>query len=324
MPGRAAIRRSLRRCGLMLAISLAGGGAALLQGCGSASGGRPADGGSTGTGTGGAQGLGGASGLGGSATGAGGFVSTGTGGSSSTDAGADLGPQTCLLTIEPVSIASLKSVEAGPGAKLRVRGRAYRAKGVTQTWKWTVETPGGLTITPVSIDSAGAVVEFPVESPGNYQIVARIVEDDTCFRAETATTVAPQATSFVLRATVAGYPVLEKRVVPDPNNSLATEILLERGVERLEVSATSATTGAALPSYLRVSLPASSFSIDGDTLSGPFKPQVRPGITYDLLIVPSGPDAFAPDLISGPPESWSTLRLDPGIPVSATLTNIAP
>jgi hypothetical protein len=317
----AAHRRILRPRGLLLAIALAGGGAALLQGCGSSanSGMVPVDSGSM-TGAGGAQGLGGSSGTGtgGRSTGAGGAAS-GMGGRNGADAGADSGAQACLVTIEPVSTESLKNVEAGRGATLRVRGRVYRAKGATLTWIWTVEAPSGLTIKPMSIDTDGAIVEFPVETPGNYQIVARILEDPTCFSTDTATTVAPAPTTFVLRASVAGYPVIEKRVVPDATSSQATEILLERGLAPLELSATDASSGAVLPSYLRVSLPSSTFSIDGDTLRGPFKPQVRPGITYDLLIVPSGQDAFAPDLISGPPENWSTLRLDPGIPVAATL-----
>jgi hypothetical protein len=304
------------RYGLTLAIALAGAVAAMQHACasGSTSGGGGV-GGFSGAGTGGrgvfvdggsdaASGTGGSFGTGGAATGTGG---RGTGGS-----GAG-----CRARIVPVSTPSLTGIEAGPGARLRVQGVAQGAMTSPVVWQWTVTFDAGVTVVTTSIDAAGSTIEFPIEKTGTYQIVASLAAEPSCVATELVRTVEAQPTSFVLRATVDGYPVQDTRIAlaSDPQPTVA--IRLDRGVSS-SLFPTRVGDGQALPSYLRVSLPAANFSLEGDTLHGPFSAQLLSDVSYDLLIVPN--DLIAPDLITGTPGSWNQrLPLNPGVTVTGSL-----
>ena len=305
--------------GLVLAI--AGVAALGLQsGCGSASSSPNGSGGRSGTGAGGSgapadagSGVGGAT-----AGGTGGAVSTGTGGRSGPGGSTGAGGAGCLVTIDPVSPPSFAGIEAG-GARVRVRGTVGGARTSPVVWQWAVSFEDGSLAMTKAIDDANSVVEFVVDKIGRYEIVATIAGDARCRGSQIVTSVAPRPAAFVLRANIVGYPVQNTRIelaATDPQPTAG--IRLDPGVQTM-LSPTQVGTGAALPSYLRVSLPSSGFSIEGDTLREPFAAQLLSEVTYDLLIVPSNNDAIAPDLISGPPRNWGALALDAGIPVSATL-----
>ena len=69
--------------------------------------------------------------------------------------------------------------------------------------------------------------------------------------------------------------------------------------------------GGSLASYVRITDPVSTLSIDGDSTKGPVMAPLLPSLTYDVLIVPSEP--YAPDLLHGTPEPWpQPLQLDHG------------
>ncbi|HET6149281.1 MAG TPA: hypothetical protein VFH68_17215 [Polyangia bacterium] len=324
MDARSLSRASRRRSGVALVITLAFAGAAALQACGSASTANNGGGfgGSSVAGTGGksmgvdggsdaASGAGGSLGAGGASSGAGGATGTGTGGT---------GVPVCRVRIVPLSAPSFTGIESGPMARLRVQGIVQGAVLSPVVWQWTVTFDGVTTVMPTTIDGAGSIIDFPIDKPGAYDITASLARESNCYRSEPVRTVEAQPTAFVLRATADGYPVKETRFVLGSDPQQAVPIQLDRG-EPASLFPTRLSTGQALPSYLRVSRPASNFSLEGDTLHGPFSVQLLAEVSYDLLIVPN--DAVAPDLLTGVPSSFAArTSLDPGVPVTATLHDV--
>lgn len=311
--------RALSLCGLALAVA---GALGVQVGCLASGGAGAGLGGTTGGGAGGATGTAGFSGGGGTTGGAGG-AATGTGGRSGLGGSTGAGGSGCLVTIDPVSPPTFAEIEAGPGALMRVRGTVGGARTSPVVWQWAVSFEDRSVIPTMAIDGAGSVVAFPVEKTGRYEILATIAGDALCRGSQIVTSVPPRPAAFVLRTSIVGYPVQNTRIelaATDPQPMVG--IRLDPGVQTM-LSPTQAGSGAALPSYLRVSLPSSGFSIEGDSLRQPFAAHLLSEVTYDLLIVPSDNDAIAPDLISGTPRNWGALALDPGIPVSATLRDAA-
>jgi hypothetical protein len=246
---------------------------------------------------GGATGAGGASGLGG----------TGAGGAG------------CLVTIAPVSPPSFADIEAGPGARMRVRGTVAGARTSPVVWQWTVTFEDLSPRTTTAIDGAGAMVEFPIDKIGTYDIKASVTGDPLCSASRLVTSVAPRPAAFILRANIRGYPVQDTSIELASSGPQPTVgIRLDAGVPTT-LSPTRAGSGAALPSYVRITLPASGFNVEGDTLNGPFVANLLSQVSYDLLIVPSDNPDVAPDLLSGTAASWGSTALDGGIPVAATL-----
>jgi len=275
-------------------------------------------GGSTSAGAGGSVGSGGNTGAGGStSSGAGGFSISDAGVSDApTDAGA--GGSGCVLTISPVAPPSFTGVEAGPGARMRVQASARGAVTTPITWEWTVTFESSTApITTTAIDSVGADVTFPIEVVGRYQIVAQLAGQPTCHRSQVIQTVAPGPMVYALRATATGFPVQEERITLAPTDPQQADFRLKAGVDVNLSPQRADMNGGSLASYVRITDPVSTFSIDGDSTKGPVTASLVATLTYDVLIVPTEP--YAPDLLQATPGSWpQQLQLDQGVKVTAT------
>jgi hypothetical protein len=283
-------------------------------------------------------GLGGASGLGGATAG-------GSGGSASFDAGGTFdasadgaqasggssgagqggvsgtgGTPGCTLSLTPVTPPSFDAFEAFPGAFARVAASARGARSTPVVWAWTVnlENPAGIIATTAVDGTAGAIVAFPVQAEGRYLIAARVVGEPACGTASQIATA--RQSIFVLRTSAGGFPTQDKQIglaALDPQPTTLT-IQLNPGVDASVAPLRADGDGSSLASYVRVSLPASSLSIEGDTLRGPLRALLSPQMSYDLLVIPD--EDYAPNLLSGTPASWpQPLQLDRGVPVTATM-----
>jgi len=274
----------------------------------------------SGNGTGGLHGTGGASGVGtGGATAGGSGGSAATGGSSSTGgtSGAGGAAVGCNVSIQPVSPVFLDGIEAGPGVKVRVRAAAFDPSFPTPTWSWTVTSAlSAAAIVPMAIDGTGAVVEFPVATPGAYQIVVRLVGDARCRPGmQVFTAIAPQGPSFTFRTTAAGYPTQETRV--RLSGGSMQNFSLDPGVP-YSIKPRVAGMQGLMGAYVRVSSPDTTFDIEGNTTHTPVVATLLPLLAYDLLIVPLDPyTEYAPWLISSqPPAAWSQgIDIDQGVRV---------
>lgn len=309
----------------------------LLMGCGSsggASSGYPPGGGGRGGQAGAASGLGGASGqpqggaggrssIGTGGVGAGGRAGTGGAAGSSSAAGGRSGSggyggasAGCFLSIQAIAPATSFQIEAGPGVVMRVQGVAL-GTAATLTWSWTVNYADGngtkIETTPVALDKAppGTVVEFPVEKPGMYQIVASVTGDVRCsITTQVLTAIASTGLSFTFRTTTDQYPVQETPVKL-PSDPVQHVLSLTQG-QAVALAPLDVTYGLLLPSYVRITSPSTSFGIEGDTTRTPLSAVLLPYLNYDVLIVPDG--AFAPLLLSlNPVTGWWKPAVDPGI-----------
>ncbi len=277
-----------------------------------------------------ASGTGGSTGAAGAFGGLGGTGVTGTGGSSSgaggfsrVDAGADAPGDAavgCRLSIVPVAPPSYTGVEAGPGARMRVQGTVSGAYTQPVTWQWTVNfgtSSAPIVPTPIDTTTGGATVEFPIEVVGRYQIIAQLAGQPACHTLQVIDTVAPGPTTYVLRATATGFPIQDQRIMLAPtdpqqvaNWQLQTGAAANLSPQRADLN------GGSLASYVRITDPVSTLSIDGDSTKGPVVAPLLQ-VAYDVLIVPSEP--YAPDLVHGTPNQWpQPLQLDHGVMVTAT------
>jgi hypothetical protein len=168
----------------------------------------------------------------------------------------------------------------------------------------------------MTIDGTGAVVEFPVATPGAYQIVARLVGDARCRPGmQVFTAIAPQGPSFTFRTTAAGYPTQETRV--RLSDGSIQNFSLDPGVP-YSIKPRVAGMQGLMVAYVRVSSPDTTFDIEGNTTHTPVVATLLPLLSYDLLIVPLDPyTEYAPWLISSqPPGAWSQgIDIDQGVRV---------
>jgi hypothetical protein len=304
----------------------AGSGGASSNG----SGGSPSgSGGSNGTSSGGHSGSGGsAQGSGGTLGGAGGSSGTGglsgTGGSSAGSGGSPA-PH-CTLNIQPLYPNSLNAIEADTNATVRVQGIANGSSAMTLTWKWTISFSASssdiqaiATINPTGDD---AIVEFPVQRPGRYQIYVEVTGDRSCGPAMlTFNASAPQGPSFNFRITAPGLPIQETHVRLADGSSSSFQ--LDAG-QSFVVKPLDPAKGTLLGAYVRISGPNDTFDIEGQTTSMPMMATLLPTQAYSWLIAPIDANvSFAPLLKSALPGAWSSegLVIDRGNQISAaTLT----
>jgi len=203
---------------------------------------------------------------------------------------------------------------------MRVQGIVSGAFTMPATWQWTVNFgTSSAPIIPAPIDTAGALVEFPIEVVGRYQIVAQLVGQPACYTLQVIDTVAPGPKTYVLRANATGFPIQDQRIMLAPTDpQQLANWQLQTGVAANLSPRRSDMNGGSLASYVRITDPVSTLSIDGDSTKGPvLTPLLQ--VAYDVLIVPSEP--YAPDLFHGTPgsSSWpSPLQLDHGVMVTAT------
>ncbi|HEY4186049.1 MAG TPA: hypothetical protein VGP07_13325 [Polyangia bacterium] len=335
-------RRKWRIAGAFAVIlGVAGIGLFVFQGCGASSGtdafgtGGNSDGGIGGSGAGGNSGSGGTSagsggssssgsggrqGSGGTSAGSGGSTATGGRGGTSGAGGATGSGGTsagCSVIIQPVTPSSLDGIEAGAGVTVRVRGIVIGASVNPPSWTWTITFAVGGTVVDVvpSLYDSDTVAEFPVSMSGSYRIAAS-VDDPRCLPVvAVANATVPQGAAFTFRTTAPGLPVQESKVklVDGSYGNFA----LDPG-QTFAIKPRKAGQSNLMTAYVRISSPANSFVIEGETSRTPIMTVLRPQQTYDLLVVPSDP--YAPLLLpSSFPASWATVDIDQGTPVTAQM-----
>ncbi|HET6151094.1 MAG TPA: hypothetical protein VFH68_26395 [Polyangia bacterium] len=237
----------------------------------------------------------------------------GAGGSSG--AGGAIG---CSIAVTAESAPTLGELEAYPGARARVGASARGARNPPVTFVWSVRLHGQQTIPTTSLDATATRVEFPVEVEGDYQITVQALGEPNCFAAPISATA--QRAVYVLRASAqeTTIPVQEKRVgLAGAAPITTTAIQLDPG-RTVNLAPTRASDGTTLASYVRVTQPASSWRIEGDTTRNAVVAHVLDRTSYDLLIVPN--EAYAPALFTGVPGDWpQQLPVDQGTPVTAHL-----
>jgi len=281
------------------------------RGGGGATGGRGGSG--VAGGKGGSSSVGGSVGAGGAAGASPGFG--GHGGSSGTG-GAATG---CSITLQPVAPSSFDDIEAGPGVTLSVKALVSGTLATPVVWRWEVTSDALETIRTRPLDDTGSLVEFPIATPGNYRIIARIEGDSTCSgRPAIAHGVQPGPPALIFRITAAGFPVQDTRV--KLSDGLSPMLTLGRGREFSIRPQPVGGQGNLLVSFVRVSSPATAFVLEGDTMRGPLGAVLFPYMTYDLLLVPDDPH-IAPELLTAPPTDWPDqgITLDAGIPVGGVM-----
>jgi hypothetical protein len=174
-------------------------------------------------------------------------------------------------------------------------------------------------IKTTTIDSAGAIVEFPVVAVGRYQVSARIDGQMSCSAGLlNIQTVVPGPTVYALRVSASDFPVQDTSVMlaaSDPQKAVTVQ--LQAWVAADLTPKRSDMGGEPLASYVRITNPTSGLSVEADSTRGSVMTPVLPGQTYDVLIIPV--ESYAPNLLNGPPSQWPRpLQLDQGVPVNAT------
>jgi hypothetical protein len=226
-------------------------------------------------------------------------------------------PVFCTVNITPVSGASLLNLVPGDSVTLAVKGTiAWGSSTPTQpNWQWTVKGPDGtpLAITPTGTsDPTTAIVQFPLVTPGNYDI--SVSATPSCKGQASATAVKPQERSqmFFLRvlppslSTSSGQTctVGDSRWCPseDAVPYEDASFMLQAGQPRQDTvqlvhgyvvsidpmaAAQGALPAVAVPSFIRVSPHGSTWTIDGASTSDQaMRAVLHPALTYDVLVVP--------------------------------------
>jgi hypothetical protein len=219
----------------------------------------------------------------------------------------------CSVDIRPVSTASLASVPAGPGRTVTIRAIASGAPGGA-AWQWTVALSG----TPVPFQSSEpGHVTFSVERPGSYVVSASLMlGPDTCRGVANVVAVDPlQRTQDVWLRVIpprgGDIPPFEDALsVSAGGPAIVQNLALPAGVEVPLDPMREGALAAAVPSYVKLTSRASSFTIEGRSDEGPrgFVARLDPRKMYDLLVVPS--DGASPALFKD--QSTSSL---PSLPI---------
>lgn len=325
------------RANVALAVSAALGAflvGALVEGCGGSGSEGGAGGNHPGAGSGGRGGAG-MSSTGGAPSGSGGASSSGSGGASSSSGGStgsggssgsgSGGAPGCLVKIDPVSPTTFINVEAAPGVKMKMRASAMYATTTMPTWSWRItgQVVGRLKDDQiVSLAAGAAVVEFPLETPDMYDVVATVVEDARCSRKATVYSVPPGPPAYVFRVTASDFPVQDTRLpLPAASTTASTTgtpdvaLSLDRG-DVFQIRPRSQGQSSLLPAYVRITNLVTPSTVEGDTAFGPVQARLLSTLTYDLLLVPSTP-SIAPELLTAIPDDWRQgIDLDPGIHVT--------
>jgi hypothetical protein len=183
----------------------------------------------------------------------------------------------------------------------------------TWTWKVTQQASGSLvTIKTSPLDDAASLVEFPLENPDRYEIIATVVEDPRCSGHAYAQGVPPGLPAYVFRVTAADFPVQERRVQIAAATSAPMSLVLDGG-QSFTIRPRSPGQSSLLAAYVRITSPATAFTLEGDTTHGAVLARLLPQLTYDLLVVPADP-TVAPELLTALPGDWSQgIDLDQGI-----------
>ncbi len=280
---------------------------------------------------------------GGGATSGGGASSAG-GRVGSSDAGvphdaspASAPPDALVSCIVNISAPSLLNLLSGDSATLTVKGTiAWGSSTPTQpNWQWTVTGPDGtvLTTTPTGTsDTTTESVQFPLLTPGNYEI--SVSATPSCKGQASATAVKPQDRSQVFFLRVLPPSVSTgsgQTCTTDASRWCPTEdavpyedasFMLQAGQTRQDTVQLvhgyvvsidpmavpqAGLPAVAVPSFVRISPHGSTWTIDGASTSDQaMSALLHPALTYDVLVVPQAgtapqlpPFLVAPKLAQG-------------------------
>ena len=271
------------------------------------------------------------------------FVS-GAGGFAHTDAGADapgeVGTSACFVQIKPVFPPSLLELPFGPNAKVRVHGIISGARPPVPAWRWTVNLLANNQAVKVTPDPQDpSTIEFPMQSPGRYEIGVSVSDDPLCKGQETATAAQVPNAWYWVRTTPPSaqvdVPPYEEAVRLQAGQALPQHTITLVGGQpvTLDFYATDPRTALrqAVTSYVVISSTTHTWSREGDTRVAAFSTSlltydsgsVAP-IYYDVLVIPLPPATplFAPLLFSTrTADSLAALplQIDPGVTVAGSL-----
>ena len=236
-----------------------------------------------------------------------------------------------------ISAPSLLNLLSGDSATLTVKGTiAWGSSTPTQpNWQWTVTGPDGtvLTTTPTGTsDTTTESVQFPLLTPGNYEI--SVSATPSCKGQASATAVKPQDRSQVFFLRVLPPSVSTgsgQTCTTDASRWCPTEdavpyedasFMLQAGQTRQDTVQLvhgyvvsidpmavpqAGLPAVAVPSFVRISPHGSTWTIDGASTSDQaMSALLHPALTYDVLVVPQAgtapqlpPFLVAPKLAQG-------------------------
>jgi hypothetical protein len=229
----------------------------------------------------------------------------------------------------PVSSSSLADLGSAPGARVRVRAELSGMAQPTSPWTWTVlyGEGAGTLVDVIPLDDQRSVVEVPLEKEGRYQIAA---STGGCSLAEIAhaTDASGRLAQFRVRlAPPAGQPwpvqesALQVKTGTVPPAPLPFVLL--SGTE-VTLEPHDATGTGSVSSYIRITDPRTSLSVEGHTALLPFKARLLPSVTYDVLFVPDGDVAPVLQLGKAPSAiAVLPLQLSPGTALGGKLVDAA-
>jgi hypothetical protein len=217
------------------------------------------------------------------------------------DPSSDPPPNNCNIQFRPLSAPALTNLSAGPGRTVTVQAERSSPDSTSTDWTWTVSHNGTRTeLLPDPNDPS--IVTLPLPNEGRYELSAQV---DSCHATTTISAVAadkrtayywlrvlpPEGSPFVpheqgvgIRADIVeqnAFELLSGYTVPiDPRVPNALEL------------------ASAIPSYLRLSAPGSSFLQEGRTTAkGATTFRVSPLRQYNLMIIPD--NGWAPQRFDG-------------------------
>jgi len=224
-------------------------------------------------------------------------------------------PVTCRVSIAPVRPLALEGLPVG--SRLRVEASASGSTAPKMpAWSWTIQQQtSGLSINPTVVEMNPAVIEFPLDRAGNYNITARAAAG--CQTTVTATATDHPVARFWLRVIprASEDQPLEGVVVEVPaGTSVTRDLPCDMGV-LVSIDPRDATNTQAIFSYVRITADRSTVQIEGHTRSGQLSARLDPAFTYDVLVIPDA--QVAPLLFRGNPVqiAQNLFTLDPGVAI---------
>ena len=250
-----------------------------------------------------------------------------------------------------ISAPSLLNLVSGDSATLTVKGTiVWGSSPPTQpNWQWTVKGPDGtpLTTTPTGSDPTTQSIQFPLLTPGNYDISVSVTP--ACQGRAAATAVKPQDRSqvFLLRVLPPSVSTGSGQTCTTDNSRWCptedavpyedASFMLQAGQPRQDtvqllhgyvVSIDPMTVpqgglpAVAVPSFVRVSPHGSTWTIDGaSTIDQSMRALLHPALTYDVLVVPqAGTPLQLPPFLVAPKLAQGFRASDFDVAAGVTLT----
>ncbi len=243
--------------------------------------------------------------------------SSATGGSTGKPDAGPAGP--CKVDITPLTESSLLNLAPGENRTLAVKGKIVwgTTTPYSPSWQWTVKGPDLTTLPTLAVtisESNSDSIQFPLLSPGKYEITVSISQD--CSGSATATAAKERSQAFFLRVlpppnagnragqacgsvnrwcpSEDAVPYEEKRLFLEAGLPKEVAFSLLKGhavnVDPMQLAQPDPTAfpPRAVPSTIKVVPHNSTWTIDGaSTNDSPFLAMMDSGLKYDVLVVPN-------------------------------------